>query len=331
MTRAARAVALCLCIPSAAAVARADDGPLFAAVGVSALRDANAAAGRAAESMLAKFRARRRRPDAVIFLDRSGPRTAAAGRTLGDAVAATSRAPTYGTGGLTGTAGVTFRAKSDYEPTFLVLGLAGAKLAARAALVPAPIEPAGASARLARAATADTRLALLLGGLVGEVRGPLADGVRQALPAGAALLGIAGREGDYVYVDGKAAGGAMLLAIGGEFAVAPAGCASRNVADPEAVLAEADAVAARARAALGDGDPRVVLAFSDTGRLRTSGLRSPGKERARLRDAFGRAPIFGCFAAFQLGHDGLGRFSVGPGRLMLVALADRPADDGKED
>jgi hypothetical protein len=202
--------------------------------------------------------------------------------------------------------------------------------------------------------------ALLLGGLAGDLRIPYAGALRQALRADVPLVGALGWPGDYVYVDGRqtappragdarggdaatsapapAAGagprtagsagpvapGPVLLVIQGRLNVALAGTCSRNEGDAEAVLAEADTVAQHAARLLGGQKPDLVIAFSHTARLRGGGLREPGQELARLRAALGKdATFFGGFAPFQAGVDNLGRVSMGPSRLMLLAVAGK--------
>ena len=313
---------------------------LFAAVGVSTGSDAARAGERAARSMLAKFRAAARRPAVAIFLDRTARGSAKAGGAIGDRVRDVCGAPTYGSGGRIGPAGVTWWAKRDREPTFLVLGLCGAAVAVR------PYVASGASPSDKPAAEAQARAlgrqvarpgrpaALLLGGLAGETGGAFLAALRKSIGSKTPLLAAVGAPGDYVYANARAAAGAdghrvavgqLLLVIEGDFAVATAGVVSRNVGDAQAVLAEADTVARHAVEALAASPCRAVLAVSDAGRLRASALDRPGTERARLCAAFGRdVPVFGCFSFLQAGLDNRGRFSVGRERLMLVALGDAP-------
>jgi hypothetical protein len=204
-----------------------------------------------------------------------------------------------------------------------------------------------------------TGFALLLGGLAAELCTPYAGALREALRADVPLVGALGWPGDYVYVDGRetapppaagdprggdaaastpAAGpglgpgprasgppagpGPILVVIQGRLDVALAGTCSRNEGDAEAVLAEADDVAQRAARLLGGPKPELVVAFSHTARLRGSALRDPGQELARLRTVLGRdVTFFGGFTPFQAGVDNLGRVSIGPSRLMLLAVA----------
>jgi hypothetical protein len=337
--RLAAAVAIAVAVPLAPSgrAAEPTDGPLLAAIGISTNRDAQKAAEQAARSMLAKFRSRGRRPAVAIFLERSGTRPAEEGKAIGDRVKELLKVPTYGSGGAIGTVGVTWWAKRDHEPTLQVLGLAGGGVKVRAYLA------GGALPNDRRAAEARGRalgrlvvpmgggLALFLGG-GGEVGGAYLAALRDAMRPDAPLLGAIGKAGDYVYADGQtlkdpngtpAAVGQLILTIEGESKVVAAGAASRNVGDGQAVLEEADAVARHAADALGQRTVRLVLAFSGTARLRTSGLDRPGTELGRLRAIFGRdVPVFGCFSPLQAGVDNQGRFSVGPGRLMLVALTD---------
>jgi hypothetical protein len=200
-----------------------------------------------------------------------------------------------------------------------------------------------------------TGFALLLGGLAGELCTPYAGALREALRADVPLVGALGWPGDYVYVDGRqtappqagdarggdaaksasavgigalSAGpvcpGPILLVIQGRLNVALAGTCSRNEGDAEAVLAEADTVAQHAARLLGGQKPELLIAFSHTARLRGRGLREPGQELARLRAVLGRdATAFGGFAPFQVGVDDLGRVSMGPSRLMLLAVAGK--------
>jgi hypothetical protein len=200
--------------------------------------------------------------------------------------------------------------------------------------------------------------ALLLGGLAGDLCTPYAGALREALRPDVPLVGALGWPGDWVYVDGRqtappqagdargggaaatsapapAAGagaslagpgtpGPVLLVIQGRLDVALAGTCSRNECDAEAVLAEADDVAQRAARLPGGQKPDLVIAFSHTARLRGDGLREPGQELARLRAALGKdATFFGGFAPFQAGVDNLGRVSMGPSRLMLLAVAGK--------
>lgn len=318
-------------------------GSFFAAIGFSAKRDVKTAAEAATRSMLAKFRARRRRPDAVIFLERTGARPPADGGEIGRRVRAIAGSPTYGTGGPTGTRGLTWWAKQDHEPTFQVLGLAGEGLGV-VAWADAGRLPSDRQARRRRAAALGrqvrtggaARLALVLGDL-GDGAGDYLWALRQALPADVPLLGAAGGAADYVYRDGRrltgpdgreTARGQLVVTIAGPLKLALAACVSRNEADAPAVLAEADQVARRAVDALAGETPRLVIAFSSAGRLRTSRLYDPRKELARLEGVFGKdVPVFGCFSRVQVGVDSRGRFSLGRERLMLAALAAaEPAD-----
>ena len=339
--RLAIAIAVVVAAPLAAPSGRAaerTDGPLLAAIGISTNRDAQKAAEQAARSMLAKFRSRGRRPAVAIFLERSGTRPAEDGKAIGDRGKAAVKVPTYGSGGAIGTVGVTWGAKKDHEPTLQVLGLAGGGVKVRAyfagGALPNDRQAAEARGRALGRLIAPTGggLALFLGGVGGEAGGAYLAALRDAMKPDVPLLGAIGEAGDYVYADGQAlkdpngapaAVGQLILTIEGEAKVVAAGAASRNVGDGQAVLGEADAVARHAADALGERTVRLVLAFSSTARLRTSGLDRPGTELGRLREIFGRdVPVFGCFSPLQAGVDNQGRFSVGPGRLMLVALAD---------
>ena len=320
--------------------AESADAPLFAAVGISTKRSAPQAAEQAARSMLAKFRARGRRPAVAVFLERTGARPAKEGKAIGDRVKARVNVPTFGTGGRIGTVGVTWWAKRDYEPTFQVLGLAGGNLQVRACLTAGAL-PKDEPALKARAqalgrqvrAPAGAGLALFLGGLPADRGGAYLAALREAVAPRTPLLGAVGKAGDYVYADGAlpkdadgrpTGEGQLLLVLAGRFKVALAGVASRNVADPQAVLEEADAAARHATKQLEGHAVRLVLAFSSTGRLRTTGLDRPGKELTRLRAVLGQeAPVFGCFSPLQMGVDNRGRFSVGSGRLMLAALGEK--------
>jgi len=324
----------------ASMAADAPEAPFFAAIGVSTKRDALQAAEQAAGSMMAKFRARRRRPEAVIFLDRSGRHDAAEGRAIGQRVQAVAKAPTYGTGGQTGPAGVTWWAKTDFEPTFQVLGLAGAGLSARPFFAAGAVDDDPNAVRLRAeslggqlAAVGEGGFGLFLGAVPAPQAGRYLSALRRAAPAHLPLIGIAGQEGDYVYAAGRpeqAGAGQLVLAVAADVRLAFAGTASRNVADAEAVLAEADAVAGAARRKLGAAAPALVIAFSDPGRMRTAGLGPPGKELQRMQGALGGdVPVFGCYAPMQVGVDSEGRPSVGPGRIMLVALAEKGDPSGK--
>lgn len=339
--RLAVAVVIAAAAPLTAPPARAADatgGPLLAAIGVSTSRDAQKAAEQAARSMLAKFRSRGRRPAAAIFLERSGRRPAEEGKAIGDRVKALLKLPTYGSGGAIGTVGVTWWAKRDHEPTLQVLGLAGGGVKVRPYVAGGAL-PTGRQAAEARARALGRRVlptgggfALFLGGVGDEAAGAYLAALRDAMTPDVPLLGAVGKAGDYVYANGRplkdpqgkpTAVGQLILMIDGESKVAAAGAASRNVGDGQAVLEEADAVARHAAETLGERTVRLVLAFSSVARLRTSGLDRPGTELGRLRTIFGRdVPVFGCFAPLQMGVDNKGRFSLGPGRLMLVALAD---------
>jgi len=336
-------------LAAGAAAGGAETGPLFAAVGVSTKRDALQAAEAATKSMLAKFRARRRRPAAAIFLERTGRRLGSDGRAIGERVKQTAGVATYGAGGASGRGGVTWWAKRDFEPTFLVLGIAGAGVTVRPIFTAGA--PAGGPADVQRRAEElggqvpapnGGGIGLFLGGLGGAQGGPFLSALRKATRGDVPLIGIAGRAGEYVYVDGRRLAdpnGAevhtaqLLLLIDGRLEVACGGAVSRNAADADAVLAEADRAADRVRQQLTGRTPGLVLAFSDPGRMRTSGLDAPGKELRRLRAALGAdVPVFGCYAFCPVGVDDAGRFAVGPDRLVLAAVAEASAEegDGKE-
>jgi len=338
---------------TASALAAADSTPLprgvaggktdlVAEIGYSTKREPLAAAEQATRSMLSKLKAGRRRPAVVLFLERTGRAKAADGPRVGDRVKQLAAAPTYGSGGPTGTWGPTWWAKQDREAGFQVLGLAG-EVTARAHVAGGalPAEPGGLRDRaevLGRQVdpSGGGRLGLLFCG-AGSGAGEYLSALRRSVVTDVPLIGAVGEPGDYVYADGRpltdpagkpAAAGQLLLMLEAPVKVAFAGIVSRNEADAPSVLAEADLASGHAMKQLAGRPPDVVFAFSSVGRFRTCSLNDPRKELARLQAAFGRVvPVFGGFCRFQMGVDSAGRFSVGRERLMLVAISGGKAKE----
>ena len=230
-----------LLMPLAALAADPATG-LFAATGVSKNPDVMAAAEEATKAMMGAFQAARRKPTAVIFLERvTAPDTfKGRGQLIGDKVKQLAGgAATFGHGGV-GTYGPALTADlKDKDSSFLVLGLGGANLDVKgyavggtiqysyASETPRPTDPAklpqwekdiarentlrqvcrdkGAALghTIPAATLAKPGVILLLGSLHNNWHATFLEGFRLAVGDKTPVVGGVGLWNDYVYNDGQ--------------------------------------------------------------------------------------------------------------------------------